>query len=98
MTKLSMPLPWLTAPVTCPALIVKLSAPSPWFTVPATVPDAMFTVSAPAPKVTLPLILPVPLAGKVRVLLPDKSVNGPLVALSQTKLSLPAVGVSVQAA
>ncbi|MNV16571.1 hypothetical protein D3C71_1073400 [compost metagenome] len=58
----------------------------------------MFTVSAPAPKVRLPLILPVLLAGKVRELLPDKSVNGPLVALSQTKLSLPAVGVSVQAA
>ncbi|MNQ81482.1 hypothetical protein D3C85_965050 [compost metagenome] len=58
----------------------------------------MFTVSAPAPKVRLPLILPVPVAVKVRVLLPDKSLNGPLVPLSQTKLSLPAVGVSVQAA
>ncbi|MNS09991.1 hypothetical protein D3C71_931380 [compost metagenome] len=81
-----------------PPDMMKSSMPLPWLIAPITVPEAMFTASAPAPKVTLPLILPVPLAGKVRVLLPDKSVNGALVPLSQTKLSLPAVGVSVQAA
>ena len=58
----------------------------------------MITRSVPAPKVTLPLRVPLPLAGNVSVLLPDKSVNGPLLELSQIKLSFPAVGRSVQAA
>lgn len=39
-----------------------------------------------------------PLTGKLRVLLPDRSVKGPLLPLSQVKLSLPVVGVNAQAA
>ncbi|MCY1460537.1 hypothetical protein D3C76_837160 [compost metagenome] len=55
-------------------------------------------VSLPAPKVTLPVIEPLPLAGKLRLLLPARSVSGPLLPLSQTKLSLPGEGVRLQAA
>jgi len=40
----------------------------------------------------------VPLAGKVRLLSPALSVNGPLLPLSHMKLSLPPVGVNAQAA
>ncbi|MNT99902.1 hypothetical protein D3C72_2428790 [compost metagenome] len=38
------------------------------------------------------------MVGKVRVLLPARSVSGPLLPLSHTKLSLPGEGVRVQAA
>ncbi|MNI93389.1 hypothetical protein D3C73_1513320 [compost metagenome] len=88
----------MTAPVTVPPAMVTVLVPSPTFSKPVMNPEFMITVSAPAPKVTLPLIEPVPLAGNVRVLLPAVSVKGPLLPLSQVKLSLPAVGARVQAA
>ncbi|MNY57294.1 hypothetical protein D3C86_1934790 [compost metagenome] len=98
MVKLSMPLPWLTAPVTCPALMLKTSAPSPRLTMPTICPESMLMVSMPAPNVTLPLIVPVPLVGRFRVLLPARSLRGPPVPLSHKWVSLPAVGVKVHAA
>ena len=94
-----MPGPCWTLPVTVPALMTNLSTPAPWSTVPMIVPEFMSMLSVPPPKATLPFSVPVPPAGKVRLLLPARSVRPPgEVPLSQMKVSLPAVGTKVQAA
>ncbi|MOA02845.1 hypothetical protein D3C78_1223170 [compost metagenome] len=55
-------------------------------------------LSLPLPKVTLPVIAPLPPAGKVRELLPCRSVSAAALPLSHMWLSLPAVGENAQSA